>query len=232
MQIKFLGTGGAFDYEYGNSAAWIELHGVNILVDCGHQVYSLLREKGLMDQIDYILITHTHDDHVGSLCSVLLHQHFFYESPRKVSVLTPNAEFGEHLDRYIRFAIPRAEKYVHYAPLSEVPGIQAIDTFGLHVRDMPSFGYRFEDESEIIYFSGDLGHAGIIFEKASADLDTKPMRIFHELTFEQMDNVHTYYKDLYPFASQFDILGYHVDPRTAREDNIIPLVANQAELLY
>lgn len=233
MQIKFLGTGGAFDYEYGNSAAWIKMHGKNILVDCGYSVYPRLREAGLMDQLDYILITHCHDDHVGSLCSVLLHQQFFYDQPRTVRVLLPNDEFGAYLDRYIRFAIPRAEKYVNYAPLEEVPGIKAIDTFGLHVRDMPSFGYLFEDESDIVLFSGDLGEAGIIFDHARPYLqDNRQMRIFHEMTFEESDDVHTYYKDLEPFLAQFDILGYHMDPRQNPDDNTIPLVVNQPELRY
>lgn len=233
MQIKFLGTGGAFDYEYGNSAAWIEMHGVNILLDCGYAIYPKLRDTGLIDQIDYILITHCHDDHIGSLSSVLLHQLFFNDTPRTVKVLVPNESFGVHLDRYLRFAIPRVEKYVHFAPLSEVKGIKAIDTFGLHVRGMPSFAYLFEDEQDIILYSGDLGEAGIVFQHARPYLsDKRSMRIFHDVTFEASDGVHTHYKALEPFLAEFEIYGYHVDPRQNPADNPIPLVANQPELMY
>src|SRR4030095_1587723 len=67
MLLQFLGTGGAFNPEYGNSAALIRCNGKSILIDCGFTVFAKLKEFNLFNQIDYILITHLHNDHTGSL---------------------------------------------------------------------------------------------------------------------------------------------------------------------
>ena len=74
MELKFLGTGGAFDWECGNSSALVSFKGETILIDCGCVVYQQLCRLNLIDKIDAILITHFHDDHVGSLSSILAHR--------------------------------------------------------------------------------------------------------------------------------------------------------------
>ncbi|MEL6671519.1 MAG: MBL fold metallo-hydrolase [Bacteroidota bacterium] len=230
MIFKFLGTGGAFDYEYGNSAVWVSLRGKNILVDCGNSVYRTLRENKLAGNIDYILVTHFHDDHVGSLNSIILHHKYFRDPPRRATVLVPNETFRDQLAWFISFALPHPERYVDFKPLSEVEGITAIDTFGMHVKNMPSFGYIFEDEEEIIAYSGDLGNPNILFEKLPQN-PQKPVRVFHEMSFFRADGVHSYYQDIMPRLKDYEIYGYHHDPRKAPEDNAVPLVAHYPEWL-
>lgn len=232
MQIKFLGTGGAFDYESGNSAAWISFMGKNILLDCGNAVYRRLRETGLANKIDFILITHCHDDHVGSLASIILHHSYFIHPARKTNILVPSQAFQDHLREFIRFAIPDPDKYVTFTPISEFPGIEVIDTFGLHVKNMQSYGFIFESESELLVYSGDVGDPNVIFDALEKKLPTtKKIRVFHEMCFDKSDGVHVYYKNLFPRIKDYDIFGYHFDPREIPADNIIPPVASFPDLL-
>lgn len=230
MQIQFLGTGGAFDHEYGNSAAWIKIHNQQILLDCGNNIYHRLRETNLADEIDYILITHCHDDHVGSLTTLLLHQLFFLRPPKRPCLLVPNKKFEEHLRTYLSFGLVNPDKYVVFVPLTEIQGLTAIDTFGEHIKGMPSFGYIFEDEQEIVVYSGDTGNPKTIFDAIPKNTD-KPIRVFHEMTFGNSKGIHVHYQDLQAYLENYDIYAYHLDPNDEPADNRIPLVQRYPELM-
>lgn len=230
MDIKFLGTGGAFDYEFGNSAAWVNFHGTCILIDCGNSVYRRLRETGLADQVDYILITHFHDDHVGSLSSVILHHKYFLHPPRKARILVPNENFQQEIYDYVNFSLTEPLDYLEFFPIDTIPGLTAIDTYGCHVANMQTWAFAFETDSEILAYSGDLGDANIIFDY----LKTRPAkktRVFHEMSFQPSDGVHSYYQDLNPRTREVEIYGYHVDPREEPADNQVPLVCRHPEFL-
>jgi len=232
MEISFIGSGGAFDYEYGNSAAWVRFQGKNILIDCGNTVYSALRKTGLANHIDYILITHFHDDHVGSLNTTILHHQYFRQPARKAKILVPSQAFQDQLYEFIRYGLIHPEKYVDFLPFETLPGLKGIDTKDLHVKGMQSYGFIFEEKEEVIAYSGDLGDPNIIFDHARPYLGEKNLRVFHEMTFEAVDRgVHCHYLDLIPHMADFRIFGYHIDPRHNPTDNPIPLVANHPELL-
>lgn len=230
MQVKFLGTGGAFDYLLGNASAWLSFRGQHILLDCGNSVYPRLRSLDLADKIDYLLVTHLHDDHVGSLNTTILHLNFFATPRRKARILVPNRAFQDQLAWFISFGMPHPERYVEFLPMDEVPGITAIDTFGLHIKNMQSYGFLFEDEEEIVAYSGDLGDPNILFEQLPTD-SPKPKRIFHEMSFHDTGGVHAYYQDLHRHLDQHELYAYHLNPADEPADNRIPLVAHQPELL-
>jgi ribonuclease BN (tRNA processing enzyme) len=68
ITIKMLGTGSAFAAKYLNNNALITCNGYNLLVDCGLTAPRALHQLQIpFDQIDGILITHLHGDHVGGL---------------------------------------------------------------------------------------------------------------------------------------------------------------------
>jgi|GEM_PF-5625027 len=69
MNCKFIGTGGALDYQFGNASMIIDLP-TRVLVDCGPSIYPKLMEKNLLETFDYLLLTHLHGDHVGSIFQV------------------------------------------------------------------------------------------------------------------------------------------------------------------
>lgn len=236
MQIRFLGTGGAFDFEYGNSAAWVEINGFAVLVDCGYSIYTRLRELDLMDRIDYILLTHMHDDHVGSLSTAILHHKHLREPSSPAKILYPPTPAGERflqqIRSYLSFSLGDPDRYVNFLPLTEAPGIGFLETTGMHVPDMLSFAYSFDNEHEIVLYSGDMGDPDMIFEWAEHMDPAKRLRIFHEMSFQKFEGIHSYYKDLMPRLSQYELYAYHLDPREEPEDNAVPLVAEHAEFLF
>jgi glyoxylase-like metal-dependent hydrolase (beta-lactamase superfamily II) len=227
--------GGAFDFQQGNASAWVKISGARILLDCGHSIYRSLRERGLASQIDYFLITHLHDDHVGSLSSTILHQKHLVTPPRKAKILIPPGDNGkklqENLNSFLSFSLHQPTRYLDFVPLSEVPGIRAIDTTGFHVPGMVSFGYAFEDEKERIVYSGDLGEPQVIFDFLEENPSECPTRIFHEMSYWDTQGVHTYYKKLEEKLSNWSIFGYHCNPAQAPADLKVPLVAQQPSLL-
>jgi glyoxylase-like metal-dependent hydrolase (beta-lactamase superfamily II) len=236
MNIRFLGTGGAFDPHLGNSAAWVELNGSNILLDCGHSVYSRLRALNLADKIDYILLTHLHDDHVGSLSTTVLHHKHVMKPARKARILIPDSHHGELMKEriigFLSYSLIHPEEYLEFISLSAFRGISAIDTTGHHVADMVSFGFVFEDEKSRTIFSGDLGTPRLVFDfLEQIPDDGKYLKIFHEVSFFPSNGIHTFYEDLQRMEGNFELFVYHTDPSRAPADCKLKFVSRHPELM-
>lgn len=68
LTIQMLGTGSAFAKKYDNNNAIVRSGDYTLLVDCGITAPRALHELGIKpDELDGILITHLHGDHVGGL---------------------------------------------------------------------------------------------------------------------------------------------------------------------
>ncbi len=68
MKLQMIGTGNAFAKKYFNNNALIEQDGFKLLIDCGITAPLALYELGIgMEELNAVLITHTHGDHVGGL---------------------------------------------------------------------------------------------------------------------------------------------------------------------
>jgi ribonuclease BN (tRNA processing enzyme) len=229
MDIQFLGTGGAFDLEFGNSSAIINLDGENILIDCGFSVFPKLVKTGLIEYLDKILITHLHDDHVGGLSSLILY-YYYKLNLGKVEILVPNHSFKNEILNFLRSTTVYPEKYVTFSLLDKHEKIKCIDTSGQHIDGMTSFGYAFFELENTIVYSGDIANADAIFEWLKKHYINNAT-IFHDICFHY-NGVHTFYKDLIPYLDRYQIFGYHCNPKFNVTDNPIPLVANQKKLLY
>lgn len=226
IRIQFVGTGGAFDVAQGNSAAWIEFKGKNILLDCGYSVYPRLREKGIVSRVDYLLLTHLHDDHAGSLSTLIFHN--THVENKRSAILYPTADFGDHLYQYLTFSQQKPENHSDFLPLWQFPGrgISFIETTNMHVPGMQTFAYIFEDEEEILIYSGDMGNPTLIAKYLNENPSTKKIRIFHEMTFYPNISAHCYYKDLEALTEKYEVYGYHLNEATEPTDNKVPLVAH------
>lgn len=228
MQIRFLGTGGAFDVDFLNSAALLKFREINLLLDCGYTVFPTLVKKSLINKVDHILLTHLHNDHCGSLASLLLYKSIIEKAPRPV-IIYPSEQFKHEIYTLLQLQVKDVDKYADFVPLEHFDGIICIDTFSQHTENMQTFAYVFEDEYRIAY-SGDLGNPKVLFDKLEK-MPSMPTCVYHDITFNPDNTSHTYYKKLLPYMNGYELFGYHCDPTKNPSDNPIRLVFYQKDLI-
>ncbi|WP_228466906.1 MBL fold metallo-hydrolase [Adhaeribacter swui] len=162
MQIKFLGTGGAFEPAYGNSAAIITFKQKTLLLDAGFTVYPKLMELGFWNQLDYILLTHLHNDHCGSLANILLHC-FFYGNGKRPVILYQTETFRQQIVQFLNIQLKEVNLYVNFKPISEIDGLTYLDTINRHSAGFQTYSFILEEAGERLVYSGDLGDCTYLF---------------------------------------------------------------------
>jgi ribonuclease BN (tRNA processing enzyme) len=228
MEIKFLGTGGAFDWKVGNSAAILDFRGKRILIDCGHSVFPKLMELDLGDTIDYLLLTHLHDDHCGSSATFIFAQ-YFLTGKRPFPILAATPDFAHELRAYFSHAFIEVDRFADVRLVeNELPGIKTLDTTGLHFEGMRTYGFIFEEAGKHLIYSGDIGDAHFVFRKLK-EYGINNATVFHDLSFFEVPT-HAFYKELVAYSHQYQLYGYHHDPSLNPEDNPIQLVHHCPDL--
>lgn len=230
MNIKFIGTGGAFEPRYGNSAALLHFQNKALLIDAGFTVYGRLVELNRWKQVDYILLTHLHNDHCGSLANIILHRYHF-EKGLRTSILYPSEAFRQQIQTFLAIQLKDTGKYVDFIPVGHLPGLQVLDTFGRHSDNFQSYSFIFEENGERLVYSGDLGQAEFLFAHLQT-LPSMPTTVLHDITFHPQNVGHAHYSRLRPYQEAYRIYGYHCDPTTNPPDNTIPLVYHQPEFRF
>lgn len=152
MVLNFLGCGSAFNPGLGNTSAYFVAEHSLFLMDAGESVFKKLFEQGLLTEYNeiFILITHAHADHVGSLASIISYTYFVLG--KRVTVIHPNNTISGLLER---LGICReAYGYVEEPEISaKGVTIQAIPV--KHAENMECFGYLIQNRDERIFYSGD-----------------------------------------------------------------------------
>ncbi|RDC62164.1 MBL fold metallo-hydrolase [Adhaeribacter pallidiroseus] len=230
MQIKFLGTGGAFEPTYGNSAAIIEFQGKNLLLDAGFTVYPKLVELNLWQQLDYILLTHLHNDHCGSLANILLHCVFHGQGKRPV-ILYQTEDFKQQIVDFLNFQLKDATLYTEFKPFTELTGLIYLDTYGRHSIEFQTYSFILEENGKRLVYSGDLGDSKFLFDYLGT-LPELATTVYHDVSFNPENKGHAFYTALRPYQNKYPIFGYHCDPTQQPADNTIPLVYQQPGLCY
>lgn len=224
MKIKFVGTGGAFESTLTNSSAIVTQKGTNFLIDCGHSVFPKLNVLDLLGTIDGVLITHLHDDHVGSLSSLILYHQIILEKGR-LKVYSGSEAAREDLRKFLSFSLGKVEERADLRLASEIEGLSVIDTFGKHVEWMQTYGYCLSDGESSIAYSGDNGDAKYFFSEVEK-LNLPNLRVFHEMCYYEGLRAHPHFSDLLPFLKDFEVYGYHCNHLEAPSENEIPLVGD------
>lgn len=218
-KIKFVGTGGVFDYNLVNASAIVETEQGNVLIDCGYTVYPELDKNNLIESIDYVLLTHLHGDHVGSIHPLILTIVNKYK--RRVKVIYPTVEYKELMTSYFKYFLIDVDRYVDFVDIKRVKGLGFIDTSNKHVVGMLSFAYYFEFEDGIIYYSGDVGDPNFAYQFTKEN--EKMVVVFHETSFLQ-GFAHVYYKELQAIPFR-EIYVYHCNYEKAPADCNLKFVA-------
>ncbi|WP_442603831.1 MBL fold metallo-hydrolase [Paenibacillus sp. KN14-4R] len=89
LQIQMIGTGSAFAKSYFNNNALIRTTNFQLLIDCGHTAGRALHQMNLnVADIDGILITHLHADHVGGLEEFAFLSHYTHQ--KRIKLFLPS----------------------------------------------------------------------------------------------------------------------------------------------
>ena len=74
-ELNFIGRGSAFNIDEHNNSAYIKEGKTMLLIDCGESIARKIIKDNLLDGVEnlYIIITHFHSDHAGSLGTLIFH---------------------------------------------------------------------------------------------------------------------------------------------------------------
>jgi hypothetical protein len=87
LQIQMIGTGSAFSKKFYNNNALVSCNGFTLLVDCGYTAPRALHELGIpINEINGLLITHIHADHVGGIEEFAFRLKYTYKVKMKLFV--------------------------------------------------------------------------------------------------------------------------------------------------
>jgi hydroxyacylglutathione hydrolase len=165
LHIQMIGTGSAFAKKYYNTNALINCGNFKLLIDCGFTASRSLYELGITpDQLDGILVTHIHADHVGGLEEMAFRLLYIYRKRIKLYVPSKVAETlwehtlkgalenrQEHLlglaDYFDIIVLNEGVKYMLHDGLS----IEVIQT--LHIPAKPNYSLFI---NELLFYSADI----------------------------------------------------------------------------
>jgi len=219
LQIQMLGTGNAFAKKYYNNNALVYYNDYTLLIDCGITAPLSLHQLNIEpNEIDGILITHQHGDHVGGLEEIAYKLLYVYK--KKINLFLPedlikplwenslkgglfNGEEGCNLNTYFN-VIPLIEKQT----FSIDPGLTIEIIATDHIPNKLS--YSLIINNHVFYSSDMLFNPGLI-EYVLKERNCK--YILHECQLKGPGIVHTTLDELLslPEAAQEIIQLMHYE---------------------
>ena len=147
LDVILLGTGGTMPLpDRALTSLLLRVGGGNILVDCGEGTQVQLRRCGAsMHDIDHILITHFHADHVTGLCGLLLSMSKC-ERKAPVTIVTPKG--GAYIIRCLCVTIPKMPFEIRVTELDGereefCAGMLTVTAQSAH-HSVPCYAYSFD----------------------------------------------------------------------------------------
>lgn len=207
FDLKFLGRGAAFYPAFGNTNAFFEMEDDLFFLDFGE--FAFERVTRLLDlkryrQI-YVLLTHLHADHAGSLASLLSYGAMMLGV--KVNVVHPSGMVNALL------AIEGVDPafYAYMPALPQTCCVQMIPHEVRHAQDMRAYGLELSCAEETIYYSGDA--ADVPAQIVQGYLDGRIARLYQD-TAGHASSGHCWYQRLealFPRERRAGVYCMHLD---------------------
>jgi ribonuclease BN (tRNA processing enzyme) len=212
-KLNFLGRGSGYNVNEGNTCAYIKNDDTLLLIDCGESVFEKIIKKDLINGIKnvYILITHMHSDHVGSLGSFVGYCYW-------KSNITSNVYFHEKqkIGEFLKFTgAVEGQSFLMHGTEN-----QRIDSLGItfnsrltkHSKTINTYSYLLNfDYGNDIFYSGDTYETNI---DIIPFLETGNL-IYHDTCLnDNKDNVHTSLRvlcDKIPYKYRKQVYCIHID---------------------
>jgi len=234
MKLTILGSGSfVSDLEHLGPGYLLEIGKKKILIDAGSGVQIQLLKLGIkLEDLDYIFITHFHNDHTSDLFSLNFRYRFLkkYIKPnlkKKLQIIGPPKieEFICSLHKLYCLKLMYKVKAVickDLSPEMKFTNFKARAFLVEHMQGAKCYAYRFEIDDKVIVFSGDtIKCKGI--EKACKNADLfiadssvsihNPRNKFHWDTYEiaevcQKQNVKkVILSHLFPQSLKYDLVS-------------------------
>lgn len=202
MELVSLGVGDAFTARYWSTCAAVEAEGARLLIDCPHPIRRVLAGASLdVGDLDAVVITHNHADHVSGLEGLLFFSWFVLR--RKLTLVAHPEVLADLWSGHLRAGMCRLidpvthaghdhvlSDYAEIVPLDEARPVR-VGPFSIACRrtihHVPTFALRLEAGGASLGWSADTAYdEGLITWLAQAD------RLVHETNL----GAHTPYEKL------------------------------------
>lgn len=195
MNIQMLGTGSAFAKRYYNNNALLFSNGHTAMLDCGITAPLALHQLNkTFNDIDALLISHIHADHVGGMEEFAFQMKFSYK--RSVPLFVPASLIEPLWESTLKGGLMQEDlqslgDYFDVRPLSEgesreiIPGLTVRPIQTKHITGKPSFSYLLNGT---FFYSADMKFDAELLQSLVADGCEV---IFHDCQLKPPGAVHT-----------------------------------------
>ena len=154
--LHFLGSGSGFADEH-TSAYFVTSENELVVIDCPVSAFQKLKNKPLLEYEDiYVLITHTHGDHIGGLG--LFAQFAYFVAKKNIIIVAPSDEVAKDIETILRIEGNEPSWY-KLITVSELEGkkwfVRAILTEHSPQLKGKCFGYQLYVDGENCVYTGD-----------------------------------------------------------------------------